>query len=144
LRVALEPVALRLGFERDRARLAQRLARIVASMRKAQAENRANDYLHLDTRFHDALIDSGHNPHIAEAYRIIAAKMAALRIRLGSDPHHLVKSMREHAAMAKLIRRGDLEAAETILLRHIARKEGSYWEHLDPSGSVLLVHLHAE
>jgi DNA-binding GntR family transcriptional regulator len=144
LRVALEPVALRLGFERDRAGLAQRLTRIVASMRKAQADKRPNDYLHLDTKFHDVLIDLGGNAYIAEAYRIIAAKMAALRIRLGSDPHHLVKSMREHAAMAKLIGRGDLEAAETILLRHIARKEGSYWEHLDPSASVLLVHQHAE
>jgi DNA-binding GntR family transcriptional regulator len=133
LRVALEPAALRLAFERDRMGLARGLSRIVASMRKAQVGKRSGDYLRLDTEFHDVLVSSGGNGYVVEAYRIIAAKMAALRIRLGSDPHHLAKSMREHATIAKLVGRGDLEAAEATLMRHIARKEGSYWEHLDPS-----------
>lgn len=30
------------------------------------------------------------------------------------------------------IRERDLARATHILVRHIARKEGSYWEHLDP------------
>ena len=138
LRVALEPAALRLAFERDRRRLAEVLSAIAAAMRTARARKRVNEYLRLDTEFHDALIVAAGNRYVVEAYRIIAAKMAALRGRLGTNPHHLAKSMREHAMMARLIGKGDIEGAETVLLRHIARKEGSYWEHLDPSGSVLL------
>lgn len=42
----------------------------------------------------------------------------------------MVKSMREHAAIAAVFARSDAGAASRILLQHIARKEGSHWEHL--------------
>jgi DNA-binding GntR family transcriptional regulator len=49
------------------------------------------------------------------------------------------KSMREHEEIAEAIKAGDLAKATSILVGHIARKEGSYWEHLDagrsPQGS---------
>lgn len=40
--------------------------------------------------------------------------------------------MREHIEIANAIRARDPSRAAGILVRHIARKEGSYWEHLDP------------
>ena len=104
-------------------------------MKMAQAEGRVRDYLALDTAFHDAIIAASGNPYFTSAYALIGAKMAALRNRLGSDPHHMEKSMREHVEITEAIRARNLELAARILVRHIARKEGSYWEHLDPENS---------
>lgn len=138
LRAALEPAAVKIAFERSRETLAAGLSDTVAQMRAAQAQNRIEDYLGLDARFHEQIIEAAGNAYLASAYALIGSKMAALRNRLGSDPHHMAKSMREHVAIAESIAWGDLDTAITVLVGHIARKEGSYWQHLDPSGSALL------
>lgn len=135
LRFALEPAAVQLALENPDTPLADELAGIVEDMKKAQAEGRVRDYLALDTAFHDAIIAASGNPYFTSAYALIGAKMAALRNRLGSDPHHMEKSMREHVEITEAIRARNLELAARILVRHIARKEGSYWEHLDPENS---------
>lgn len=132
LRFALEPAAVQLALENEGSSLPDDLDRIVADMRVAQAEGRVRDYLALDTAFHDAIIAASGNDYFTSAYALIGAKMAALRNRLGSDPHHMEKSMREHIEITEAIRARDLSRAAGILVRHIARKEGSYWEHLDP------------
>jgi DNA-binding GntR family transcriptional regulator len=144
LRFALEPAALRLALEEPGSTAATDLRGIVQAMEKAQEGGRTRDYLGLDTAFHDTIIAASGNPYFVGAYGLIASKMAALRNRLGSDPHHMAKSMREHAAIAEAVADRDLARANRILVGHIARKEGSYWEHLDPSGSVLLGPAHAE
>lgn len=140
LRFALEPAAVQLALDDPESTLADELDRIVADMEKAQAEGRVRDYLALDTAFHDTIIAASANTYFTSAYALIGAKMAALRNRLGSDPHHMEKSMREHVEIAEAIRDRDLERAVRILVRHIARKEGSYWEHLDPENPTRLEH----
>lgn len=132
LRFALEPAAVQLALDKPESKLGDELAAIVEKMERAQAEGRTKDYLALDTAFHDAIIAASGNPYITNAYALIGAKMAALRNRLGDDPHHMEKSMREHVEITSAIREKDLSRAANILVRHIARKEGSYWEHLDP------------
>lgn len=132
LRFALEPAAVQLALDDPDAKLADALSSIVEEMKAAQAEGRVKDYLALDTAFHEAIVAAAGNPYISSAYALIGAKMAALRNRLGSDPHHMEKSMREHVEIADAIKARDLSRAAQILVRHIARKEGSYWEHLDP------------
>ncbi|MBB3978520.1 DNA-binding GntR family transcriptional regulator [Rhizobium azooxidifex] len=132
LRFALEPAAVQLALDKPESKLGDELAAIVEKMERAQAEGRTKDYLTLDTAFHDAIIAASGNPYITNAYALIGAKMAALRNRLGDDPHHMEKSMREHVEITSAIREKDLSRAANILVRHIARKEGSYWEHLDP------------
>jgi DNA-binding GntR family transcriptional regulator len=138
LRVALEPAALRLALDDTNAALASTLRDIVSEMERCRGQDLTRNYLALDTAFHNAIIAASGNPYLVGAYSMIEAKMAALRNRLGSDPHHMAKSMREHVAITDAVARRDLSKANRILIGHIARKEGSYWEHLDPSGSVLL------
>lgn len=140
LRFALEPVAVQLALDNPASTLASDLEAIVAKMEAAQAEARVSDYLALDTAFHDTIISASGNEYITSAYALIAAKMAALRNRLGSDPHHMAKSMREHIEIAEAIRHRKLDRAISILVGHIARKEGSYWEHLDPNNPMKLLH----
>ena len=132
LRFALEPAAVQLAMEDPASTLADALDAIVGNMRAAQDSGAVKRYLALDTAFHDTIIAASGNPYILSAYALIGAKMAALRNRLGDDPHHMEKSMREHVEIVEAIRERDLSRATHILVRHIARKEGSYWEHLDP------------
>jgi DNA-binding GntR family transcriptional regulator len=138
VRVALEPAALRLALDDANTALAESLGDIVAEMKTALRQGLTPHYLSLDTAFHNAIVAASGNPYLIGAYSLIESKMAALRNRLGSDAHHVTKSMREHTAIAKAVADRDFARANRILIGHIARKEGSYWEHLDPSGSVLL------
>jgi len=133
LRFALEPAAVQLALDNPSSTLASDLTAIVEEMKRAQAEGRIRDYLSLDTAFHDTIIAASRNPYLLSAYALIGAKMAALRNRLGSDPHHMEKSMREHVEIADAVMGRDLAKATRILVGHIARKEGSYWQHLDPA-----------
>jgi len=139
LRFALEPVAIRLALDDPQSDLADRLAVIIEKMVAAQSEQRIADYLALDTEFHETIIASANNPYLSSAYALISAKMAALRNRLGRDPHHMAKSKHEHIAIANAIQERDLGKAMQVLVKHIARKEGSYWEHLDPANPQRLV-----
>ncbi|MCT7376650.1 GntR family transcriptional regulator [Chelativorans salis] len=132
LRLALEPAAVELALNNPSSTLADDLAAIAEKMKQAQAEGQIREYLSLDTAFHDTIITASGNPYLSSAYALISAKMAALRNRLGNDPHHMGKSMREHVDITEAIRARDLSKARKILRGHIARKEGSYWEHLDP------------
>jgi DNA-binding GntR family transcriptional regulator len=130
LRTTLEPEAVRLAVARPGCRLGDDLAAIVDQMRAAQAEGDVQRYLSLDTVFHEAIIHASENPYFIKAYGLISAKMAAMRYKLGGDAHHMSKSMEEHDQIAQLIRRRAIRQVEKILIGHIARKEGSYWEFL--------------
>ena len=132
LRVALEPAALRLALEHANTALASALRDIVSDMNQCLGQDLTRDYLALDTAFHNAIIAASGNPYIVGAYSLIESKMAALRNRLGSDPHHMAKSMCEHTAIAAAVADQDFAKVNRILIGHIARKEGSYWEYLDP------------
>ena len=130
LRMTLEPEAVRLAVARPGGRLAEDLAAIVDQMRDASGNGDVQRYLSLDTAFHEAIIHASGNPYFIRAYGLIAAKMAAMRYKLGRDLHHMARSMEEHDQIAQLIRRRAIRRAEKILIGHIARKEGSYWDFL--------------
>lgn len=130
LRQALETTAVRLAFERALPTLGNELAGIVESMTAAREQNDTRRYLRLDDAFHAALIRQSGNPYLVTSYDLVAGKIAALRTHLGTDPHHLQKSYDEHCRLATLVAEGDLEKTLGLLTSHIARKEGSYWEHL--------------
>lgn len=133
MRFVLESAAVRRIFEAgDRAALAEVLGDIHDRMGAARQAGDVRTYLDLDGDFHQALCDASGNPYIVESYALVAGKVAALRTHLGTDPHHMQKSYAEHGAILNEIAAGaDLDAVLSLLGRHIARKEGSYWEYLD-------------
>lgn len=132
LRLALESAALALAAERGRAALIAGWGEIIEAMREAIAAEDADAYLMQDTAFHECLIAAAANPYFTDAYALISAKVTTLRLKLGRDPFHTEKSFAEHGALLDCARNGDIAKAQDILRRHIARKEGSYWEHLNP------------
>jgi len=132
MRWVLEAAAVRRVFEAGgRAALADRLRGVQAEMAGARAAGDVRRYLDLDGAFHRALCEGCGNDYILRGYAMVEGKVAALRTHLGTDPHHLDKSFAEHGAIADRIAGDDgPEGALGLLARHIARKEGSYWEHL--------------
>lgn len=138
LRVALEPAALQLAMERQREPFLAALGETVESMERAIGKSDIPTYLTLDTRFHQTFFDHSGNPYLERAYGLISGKIAALRNRLGTDPHHTAKSLREHRSMLGHLAKGRTTDAIQVLLKHIARKEGSYWEYFDENSSTLL------
>ena len=128
VRSALEPMALRFASQRNPSALAESLQAIVAAMTAARDAGDTAEYLRLDSRFHACFFEHADNAFLTEAYNTLAAKMAALRTRLGTDPGHMKKSYEEHKAMARAIVERRLDDALGILEGHIGRKEGSYWD----------------
>lgn len=126
-RVCLETGALRAAFDRARPELITALRAIFAEMTRARAEDRTTDYLRLDAEYHEAILLAAHNPFLRDAYMTIAAKMSVLRNKLGDHPDHMRKSFDEHSRLIELLEAEDLPAATELLVSHIGRKEGSYW-----------------
>jgi DNA-binding GntR family transcriptional regulator len=140
MRWVLEAAAVRRAFEAGRrAELVGRLQAIYERMRQARAEGDVRRYLDLDGALHHEICAACGNAYVLRGYALIEGKVAALRTHLGTDKHHLEKSFAEHGRLVELIETGTLEQTLALLGSHIARKEGSYWEHLDqtPSGGIL-------
>lgn len=127
-RVCLETAALRSALKADPSGLSARLDDIVGRMRRARAASDDSGYLALDTEFHQSFLEFSDNEFLNDAYQTIAQKMAAIRNRLGRHPDHMAKSFDEHVDLAAAVSAGDVENAVQILIRHIDRKEGSYWD----------------
>ena len=128
VRVCLEVAALRASVAKNPAAFKAALADLVATMEQLREAGDDAGYLAADTQFHQLLFDHADNHFLNDAYQTIASKMAALRTRLGNHPDHMAKSFREHGEIAQLAAVGDVERAVDTLIRHIGRKEGSYWE----------------
>jgi DNA-binding GntR family transcriptional regulator len=132
LRLALESGALHLAAERNRDQLVRAWSGILEDMRRHIAREDISAYLMSDSAFHAALIAAADNTYFSDAYGLIAAKVTTLRLKLGRDDFHRGKSIQEHQLLLDHVGKGEIGEAHAVLRRHIARKEGSYWEHLDP------------
>jgi len=130
VRSALETTALKVSYQHTRSELAAGLLSIIAQMTSALASKDIATYLKLDTQYHRELFEHSDNSYLLGAYRIIDAKMAALRTRLGSDPVHVEKSYRQHVEIAEAIGKSRLQVALKVLGGHISQHSGSYWEEL--------------
>ncbi len=96
-------------------------------MQRRREQQDTAAYLRLDTAFHAAFFEHCQNPYLSDAYQTIAAKMAAMRHRLGDHADHMAKSFAEHSQIAEAVEAGEIDRALKILEGHIGRKEGSYW-----------------
>jgi DNA-binding GntR family transcriptional regulator len=136
LRLALESGAVILALERNQTALVSGWAEIISRMETALTLEDPGPYLMLDSQFHECLVECSGNRYFDDAYSRIASKVTTLRLKLGRDAFHMKKSFAEHKELLALVRAGATDQAQIVLRRHIARKEGSYWEQLSsvPSG----------
>ncbi len=130
-RFALESTALELAVERHETDLRTSLRSICAAMTAAREAGRTREYLKLDGRFHDAIVERCDNLYLIEGYQAITGRTAALRTHLSRHPTHTDKSMKEHIVMVEKLEHGDLAGATTVLRQHVTRGERTYADGIE-------------
>jgi DNA-binding GntR family transcriptional regulator len=126
-RSILEIAALRLAIERGHADLVEHWTRFVDGMKAALQGQDARNYSSFDGDFHQTLFNLAANPFLTAAGHAFAAKMAAVRNRLGAHPEHMAKSFDEHVELLALVEARDVDSAVHLLERHIRYKGESFW-----------------
>jgi DNA-binding GntR family transcriptional regulator len=102
-----------------------------ASMCAARAEDDGKGYARADTAFHASFFTHCGNVHLANAYRGISGRVAALRAHLSvprNDQQDL--SFGEHQQMIDAFTAGDLPRLSALLNEHILRALSVYAEAL--------------
>lgn len=134
LRLTLETAALRLALARNPRPLVADLSEIVGRMEAAHGQGEIRQYLRLDSAFHEQFFRHCENAYLAEAYRLIVAKIAALRTHLSVRPMQIEESLVEHRAIVDAIAAGDPERAIAVLDHQIARMVQSFADDDATSG----------
>lgn len=134
-RTCLEVEAFKQAFVAQPAALADALDASVGVMKEARSSGDDAAYLAQDTAFHQCFFDHADNRFLNDAYQTVSLKVAALRNRLGRHPDHMEKSYRDHILISKIVRERDADRALALLVSHIDRKEGSYWNIATDSNS---------
>ena len=131
LRLVLETAALRFAFERRRQSLVADLRGVLDRMEATSLVRDIRGYLRLDTDFHHQFLRHCANAYLAESYRLIEGKVAAVRTHLSARPKYTLRSFAEHRRMVQCLERGDLSTALAVLSKHIGRGGHMYHEAVE-------------
>jgi DNA-binding GntR family transcriptional regulator len=129
-RYTLESAALKLAGERNRPAFIEDLKKVETQMSAARREKRNDQYLDLDADFHALFFKYCGNQFMVEAYRMIVARVAAVRTHLATLPRHTEKSYNEHKKMTKSVEENRLDETLKILDEHISRTKESAARHI--------------
>jgi len=129
-RYTLESAALKLAGARNRPAFLEGLKKVEAQMTAARREKSDERYLDLDADFHALFFEYCGNQFLVEAYRMIVARVAAIRTHLATLPRHTEKSYDEHKKMTKSIEESRMDDTLKILDAHISRTKESAARHI--------------
>ena len=118
LRFTLESQALRYGIERDPKGLAKSLRGIVEKMQDYQDEERREEYLSLDTQFHQAFFKACNNSFLERHYLSINSMIETMRHYISISNDATEKSLNNHSEITELIIRGNTDKAVKSLEDH--------------------------
>jgi DNA-binding GntR family transcriptional regulator len=127
VRSALEIAALTAAASQRRDALIADWRRLAAEMTAAIDLPDPAAYSAADGAFHEAIFAHAGNRYFDAARQPFAARMAAIRNRLGATPHHIAKSYAEHLALLAHVERGEITLASALLERHIRHKGATFW-----------------
>jgi len=130
LRFTLECTALKYAVERNNEEFIIKMEKIVTHMNDAKKNNKPGKYLDLDTDFHALFFKLCGNLYLENAYRLIAARVEAMRTHLSAVPRHTDKSFREHGDMLHYLKVNNIKKTLAILDRHITRTKDSAAVHI--------------
>jgi DNA-binding GntR family transcriptional regulator len=119
-RRAIEVTGLRFCFARRRDEALRQLRTAADDMERAWDADDRLGVVQADTAFHQAIAENSANAYLIAAYRLIAGRVAALRMYNTMSTETIRgKSMTEHRGLIAAVAKGDLERAEAILSEHI-------------------------
>ena len=125
-RELIEVAALGAGMQARRPQLVRELEANVQRMAEAQTAADWRAIPLLDQAFHEVIVEQGGNAYLAQAYELVASKIRALRSRLPEENDRVGHCQENHAAIVRLIRKGDVARAQQALALHIRDTRDSY------------------
>ena len=119
LRFTLESQALRYGIERDHKGLAKSLKGIVEKMQDFQDEKHREEYLSLDSQFHQASFKACKNSFLERHYQSINSIIETMRHYISISNDATEKSLDDHSEITELIIQSNTDQAIKSLEDHI-------------------------
>lgn len=128
LRSLLETFALKktINFIPD-----EKLDEIEAQFQKYADANDWDNYLKVDTDFHELITHIAGHPRLTQFLGILKAQTARTRHVSSYNPHRLEHSIEEHKEIIKWIRQRNLDEAEKALAYHLQRVYDSVRSYLN-------------
>ena len=88
----------------------------------------ASGYARQNLRFHEAIYDGTHNPHLAEMIRLLRRRLEPYRRFSFQIGRRIEESHAEHGRIAKLICDRNQEAAGALMREHMDLQRNSFDE----------------
>lgn len=108
-----------------------RLDQIEKDFEKAAQKKDWDEYLKVDTAFHELITHIAGHPRLAQFLAILKAQTARTRHVSSYNPNRMSHSIEEHKEIIKWIRRRNLDEAEKALAYHLQRVYDSVRTYLN-------------
>ena len=119
VREALEAMAIRLAVARMSDAAIGELERFTAEMRACADCGEVDRFFQANAAFHAAIVDASGNEKLREVYRQVVGQMARYQMRSLALRGTLRRSIQEHRAIVRAVRKRDVERAAHLLSEHI-------------------------
>ena len=126
-RFVIESEAALLSLKAEPVMLAREMDVVLSRMHECLEGHQIQEYLRLDSRFHEILVSHCNNRYFIKSFYQIAAIMDTVRNCLGSNSEHLERSIKQHEGIVKSIADRDNVAFLDIYRCHLLAECGSYW-----------------
>lgn len=108
-----------------------RLNEIEEAFERAAAKNDWDEYLNVDTEFHELITHIAWHPRLAQFLNILKAQTARTRHVSSLNPYRMNRSLEEHKEIIKWLRQRNLDEAEKALAYHLQRVYDSVRSYLN-------------
>jgi len=119
VREALEMLAVRLAVPRLGDEGVAELERLVAAMTAHAERNEVTEFFEANSAFHLQLVEAAGNAKLQELYDQLLAQLGRYRLQSLTLRGNLERSVAEHAAILRAIKRGDADRAAHLMSEHI-------------------------
>lgn len=112
----------------------QKLDVLLERFEQAYAKHDWNDYLEVDTDFHELITHLAGHQRLKQFLDILKAQTARTRHVNALNPHRMGRSIEEHKEIIKWIKRRNIDEAEKALAYHLQRVYESVQSYLNYIG----------
>lgn len=123
IRVAIEGIAIKWAFERDRERLIKGLERNLALSERKLAKGDPKVFVDLDAQFHEIIARSSGSERLLEMAQMLRRHMLRYRIESIYVMDNVLRALEGHKAILKAVKEGDGTQAFEALKRHIEQSK---------------------
>jgi DNA-binding GntR family transcriptional regulator len=119
VREALETLAIRLAVPRMGPDDVAVLDRLTAEMAERAERDDVDGFFQANVAFHSALVDASGNQKLKDMYQQLVSQTARYQMPSLALRGSLLRSIQEHRAILRAVRKGDGERAAHLLAEHI-------------------------